>query len=1030
MDRESDASATQDLRSVELPTLSPNHRKKRNEFPRSNLWSWKASDTASLEPKAPETMSPRKNAEDHPHLDRRASAKLLAVASLLVPPRRNPKSPRVRLNKVSRRLSACIHHPEFKSMRSSMDTSIVDASDSNSPVEDDNLDEPNERNDVETARLAGPADQTNIEMENIEDSIPYAGPSAADFLGEDVGSKFWEIYATGANQARRPDSSRGRYIRRCENESLLPLPVFDLRLDKQPAPRYTDKGHLNFSNYFLGDKRAEAMGDALELLPVNVTAVSMIDAGMTGQGSAAVVKGVVKDELVELNLSHNKVGVKGYMKLNAVLDNASLHLQVLNLSNNNLGDRSVTALVRALLKRCTLQALNLSHNKVFHSATILGELLRVKSSLTRLDLSWNQIRGDPACHLVGAMVENNTLVELILSDNSLGNSGGADIQLATSLLENKTLRRLNISNNHIKGRSIFVFVDVCTRNTTLEWLNVGSNPIGTAGVEAILYAMATASMKCEWEIADCNIDIQEYIYSHTYCTGPYALNLADRSDVFVLKEILTMYAENRLVLSNVLHDGRPFTLTKGMLPLPPNSKAEKGQVPTSGVLAFLATQDEETCLDLHLKEPQFQRLKHLIGTSFALDDLKKMTMIKILADGFCVTVQQANALLKLFDSPTCQSEKASAAAALIPRISNSAHHTIDSETYMGSPGPIDGVFFEDKDNDGKIDVCGDITVLVGLTELSQIEQGYVEQKLDKWIAFNPSNPTGFYRLNMSNFVDRRIMLCLIDANARDRKFRQANKLPYVSQHGTHNGFRNARYNHKPIVFDASWSLPRFGVLEFDFVVTRRPPHGAIALTDTAFEQFFKEFKAIPDMKLVGLRAISNRYYFTSRHAQRLMEHFSPYEKINNVVVRLEVFVILLGRIVDEVNFNDALSVLDSYSRKKLIDRVGIVQVFNPISPCGIYELNLAEHDQRYVASYLLQLSHSGEGTLSETALDAKDIADVRALWSGESDMPFSGVFKCKFLTTNRCHSISQLQENSLRRRISSTLLFKPNELNL
>ncbi|RHY21907.1 hypothetical protein DYB25_009733 [Aphanomyces astaci] len=1058
MDRDLDAYMSLDhLRNPEraLPALSPrnSNRKKRQAFPRANLWSWKTSDTI-VDPKPPDTAaSVARKGDDHLHvIDRRASTRLFAAATLMAsaPARRSPKSPgRARLNKITRRLSAFIQHPDFKTVGGgaipiaptrpagdpsvSADTSILSATSETfeSMTEDDGevdalsaegSTSPGNDDTISKGQVAGTS------MRDLEGDV-YAGASADDFLGDDVQSKFWDIYASGpANQARRPDSSRGWYIRRCEDEALLPLPVFDLRLAKQPVPRYTETGELHYSNYFLGDKRAEAMGDALELLPVQVTSICMTDAGMTGQGSAAVVRGVVKDDLVELNLSHNKVGMKGYMKLNAVLDNAALHLKVLNLSNNNLGDQSVTALVRALLKRCTLTTLNLGHNKVFHSATIVGELLRVKSSLTMLDLSWNQIRGDPAIHLVQAMVENNTLLDLILSDNSLGNSGGADIHLATSLLENKTLKRLNVSNNHIKGRSIFVFVDLCTKNTTLEHLNVGSNPIGTAGVEAILYAMASSSMKCEWEVADCNIDIQEYLYSHTYCTGPYTLNLDDRSDTFVLKELLVMYAQNRLVLSNVFHDDRPITLTKGQLPLPPTAKAEKGQVPNHGTLTLLATQDDESCPDLHLKDAPFQRLKQLIGSSFALDDYKKMTMIKILADGFCVTVKQANALLKLFESTTCQAEKAAAAVALIPRISNSEHHTIDDENYMGCPGPIGGVFFEDKDNDGKIDVCGDITVLVGLTNLSQIEQGYVEQKLGKWIAFNPANPTGFYRLNMSNFVDRRIMFCLIEANAADRKFRVSNKLPDVSQFATNNGFRNARYNHKAIVFDSSWSLPRFGVLEFDFVVTRRPPHGAIPITDAAFEQFFKEFKAIPDMKLVGLRAISNRYYFTARHAQRLMEYFSPYEKMHNVVVRLEVFVILLGRIVDEVNFNDALSVLDSPSRKKLIDRVGIVQVFNPISPCGKYELNLAEHDQRYVASILLQLAHAQEGSLMEIALDGKDVPDILAIWASDADIPVVGTFKCKFMTTNRCHSIVQLQDNSIRRRISAALLFKPNEL--
>ncbi|KAG2519692.1 hypothetical protein JM18_006831 [Phytophthora kernoviae] len=40
-------------------------------------------------------------------------------------------------------------------------------------------------------------------------------------------------------------------------------------------------------------------------------------------------------------------------------------------------------------------------------------------------------------------------------------------------------------------------------------------------------------------------------------------------------------------------------------------------------------------------------------------------------------------------------------------------------------------FFEDKDGDGKIDVCGDICMTIGLKNLSDIEQNHVEQKFLK-----------------------------------------------------------------------------------------------------------------------------------------------------------------------------------------------------------------------------------------------------------------------------------------------------------
>jgi len=170
-----------------------------------------------------------------------------------------------------------------------------------------------------------------------------------------------------------------------------------------------------------------------------------------------------------------------------------------------------------------------------------------------------------------------------------------------------------------------------------------------------------------------------------------------------------MLYSSRIVISNVLLNNNSWTLPKN---------EDRQKMPTSGNLKLHVSQNEENCPEYHLNQAKFNRIRNLIKKSFTLDDHKMMVMIKILADSFCVTVDQANELLDLFDSPTCQAEKASAASALIPQISNSLHHTSHSE--LGSAVPLSSVFFEDIDGDGKIDMCGDITVLVGLKNLSQV----------------------------------------------------------------------------------------------------------------------------------------------------------------------------------------------------------------------------------------------------------------------------------------------------------------------
>ncbi|KAF0758217.1 hypothetical protein AaE_004009, partial [Aphanomyces astaci] len=203
-----------------LPALSPrnSNRKKRQAFPRANLWSWKTSDTI-VDPKPPDTAaSVARKGDDHLHvIDRRASTRLFAAATLMAsaPARRSPKSPgRARLNKITRRLSAFIQHPDFKTVGGgaipiaptrpagdpsvSADTSILSATSETfeSMTEGDGevdalsaegSTSPGNDDTTSKGQVAGTS------MRDLEGDV-YAGASADDFLGDDVQSKFWDIY--------------------------------------------------------------------------------------------------------------------------------------------------------------------------------------------------------------------------------------------------------------------------------------------------------------------------------------------------------------------------------------------------------------------------------------------------------------------------------------------------------------------------------------------------------------------------------------------------------------------------------------------------------------------------------------------------------------------------------------------------------------------------------------------------------------------------------------------------------------------
>lgn len=903
-----------------------------------------------------------------------------------------------------------------------------------------NDDEDDDNDDGGSFRFAdadGTPSREAQQRASLASIVNDAGENDTSKLG---GEAFWDIYKTSTT-CKRPDSARGRYIAHCEKDSLLVLPILDLN---KPSRYDASAKALCFDNYYFGDQRAEAFGNALQLLPVQVKHLSMKNVGISGGGSSAILNGISLRSLSELNFSENRIGTKGTLKIFTSLQDPHVNLKTLDLGNNQLGDQAVKLLIQCLLNRCTLEHLDLRRNQIFHAAKAVGELLRITTPLQSLNLSWNNIRGEPAQYLAKCMMENTTLTHLDLSDNTLGNNGNADAELGACLATNKSLRHLDVSNNHIHGKSVLIYVHGLQQNSALETLVVRGNPIGSLGAEAILRSVASGSIsKCQLDIGECNLEIQESSSQQNliYGGGMYTLNFMERADVILLREMLLLCWKNKTEIIEAFYNGSPYTF---------NRKDEKtflSSVPSSGVMQLKIQPNYDRHEEM-IPQGGFEQTVKLMERSFGHvkedEEESKLFCIRLLSEEYSFSVDQVNTLLSLFQTHTSQVEKATAAAALIPQITHQSETNptsavnIRQETFDCASMETPDEFFEDKDKDGKIDVCGDICMVIGLKNLSDIEQGYVEQKVGKWISFNVSNPTGRYRLNMANSIDRRILMRILEINKYEKKLRQAWKLLDVSQHGEkaqplQGNFRNVKLNHLPVVMDALWQFPRLGVLEFDFVMTRRPYAVCTALNDGAFEKFLKEFKQLDvsaELKLLGLRSISTLYYFTCSQAQRVMEYFGTFERDpkTGALFRAEVFVILFSRIVDEWNFGESLALLDLVTKTQVLDRIGYLNCFHPLQTNETYEhLLLDVFDQRQLVLVMAKLATSGEAELTNVVLNGDSAVEMDEwkTWAADDKLPAQGSVSFAMRVTQACQLEAQLPPTSYRKRLMQTLLLKP-----
>lgn len=111
--------------------------------------------------------------------------------------------------------------------------------------------------------------------------------------------------------------------------------------------------------------------------------------------------------ITSLNLSGNNLNGSLGTELAGIVDSA---VEVLNLSQNRLGDATVVALAKALMGRGAIKNLNIADNNLGDTAaTALADMLRINPTITHLNLERNanmtdekaaelraEFRGDPA----------------------------------------------------------------------------------------------------------------------------------------------------------------------------------------------------------------------------------------------------------------------------------------------------------------------------------------------------------------------------------------------------------------------------------------------------------------------------------------------------------------------------------------------------------------------------------------------------------------------------------------------------------
>ncbi|KAJ1550298.1 hypothetical protein HK096_007716, partial [Nowakowskiella sp. JEL0078] len=183
-------------------------------------------------------------------------------------------------------------------------------------------------------------------------------------------------------------------------------------------------------------------------------------------------------------MKHHGLGPKGAQAIAEVLEIILTN----NLSGNWIEDGGAY-IGRSLCSNYTLTYLNLSENRLGHKGgKDIAEMLKDNNSLKVLIIFGNKFTDTEAEHFAEALKENSTLqVSLVLdlSKNQIGDIGA--IALGTGLIENDTLKEINIGWNQIRSKGFNGFLLQLKDNASITHINMENNGFGDNGGPLVAY---------------------------------------------------------------------------------------------------------------------------------------------------------------------------------------------------------------------------------------------------------------------------------------------------------------------------------------------------------------------------------------------------------------------------------------------------------------------------------------------------------------------------------------------------------------
>jgi hypothetical protein len=708
-----------------------------------------------------------------------------------------------------------------------------------------------------TLRSHSETDRSKIDFSPIQKAPSHSRRVAQDvLLVEQYDAKILpEIFI------KPHEKITGEYVKKClaREEEIEALS----QLDRQARLRMDDEtvganSTVNLASYGVGDEQGLCLGQSLlnfdslqslilkenrlssKSIPTifaNISTVSVmfIDISCNKLHGPVCFEAIskfftAKNVCKHLNMSKCGLTCDDIVELCAGLSSqANQPLEELILSSNSIAARGAVALSQYISRLTPIDADSQSKQRINPKALSgSNDSISSKSicNIKTLNLSWNKVSHDGVIALAGAITISQQLKNLDISGNSVSDSAAQ--RLATALSSTSSLEVLNLQQNHVSSPSCFVFARVLTRHPSMKVLDLSLNPVGEPGARSIFRSILQG-LNCFVMMRSCTFEEDNTMFNHSNpsADSPYTLDLNQPYQHSVACTLLSMMAadnEQCKITESSYRDGPKSAFRPLGLHNVDGKACEKGSssdwvVPTAGTLqlSFVYSMKLPTA-GLAISENALFVLKIIIVTARTEGD--RRNWLKLLCKDVYFTTTQAQGIIDHFVEKQV--------------IGIGGLHRVDV---------MNAVWPHLLDPHNQVEFF-----LKNIVDMEQRRKVMYGMSLDMF-RFNWVNPTGHWRFVLSDPNQRIAMSKFIAINKMESEYsRDKSGREDTSQMEDWCNFRNATYTgghendddieapavqrdsteikfvFKPFIINREFmeDLPYVGVLEFDYVSTRRP----------------------------------------------------------------------------------------------------------------------------------------------------------------------------------------------------------------